>query len=103
MTNEEAIKDIKETIKPVVGGTSLEIAIKCIENQIKYKWILCDEKLPDKGMTVLLQTAGNQMTVAFLDKKSEWYVDSGDYFCTNLCAKPIAWMPLPEAYKEEVN
>lgn len=30
MTNEEAIKDIKENIKPFVGGKSLDMAIKAL-------------------------------------------------------------------------
>lgn len=72
-----------------------------VERQPKVgEWIPVSERLPDKGRTVLLQTEGNQMAVAFLNKKSEWYVDSGDYYCTDLSAKPIAWMPLPEPFRE---
>ena len=41
MTIEEAIKDIKENIKPVVGGKSLDIAIEALEKQnakkVRYK------------------------------------------------------------------
>jgi hypothetical protein len=33
MTNEEAIKDIKEYIKPIVGGESLSMAIDALERQ----------------------------------------------------------------------
>lgn len=62
-------------------------------------WIPVSERLPDSGRKVLLQTEGNQMTVAFLDKKLKWYADSGDHFCTDLCAKPIAWQPLPDPYE----
>lgn len=34
MTIEEAITDIKENIKPSVGGKSLEMAIEALEKQI---------------------------------------------------------------------
>lgn len=34
MTNEEALKDIKECIKPLVGGISLDVAIEALEKQI---------------------------------------------------------------------
>ena len=34
MTIQEAIKDIKECIKPVTGGTSLDMAIQALEKQI---------------------------------------------------------------------
>lgn len=37
MTEIEAIKDIKETILPCVGGKSLIVAIKALENQAKIK------------------------------------------------------------------
>ncbi len=33
MTIDEAIKDIKDNIKPVVGGKSLEMAIDALETQ----------------------------------------------------------------------
>ena len=34
MKIDEAIKDIKENIKPVVGGVSLDMAIEALEKQI---------------------------------------------------------------------
>lgn len=37
MTVQEAIMDIKENIKPVVGGKSLDIAIEALEKQIPKK------------------------------------------------------------------
>ena len=37
MTAQEAIKDIKETINPVVGGKSLDMAIEALEKQISKK------------------------------------------------------------------
>ena len=40
MTAQEAIKDIKENIKPVVGGKSLDMAIEALERQISIERIL---------------------------------------------------------------
>lgn len=100
MTIDEAIIDIKENIKPVVGGKSLDMAVKSLEMQKEYTWIACDEELP-KGRKVLLQTDENQMTVAFLDKKMNWYSDSGDGWCVDIDVKPVAWMPLPQTYREK--
>ena len=45
MTAQEAIKDIKENIKPVVGGKSLDLAIEALEKQISLERIL--ERLQD--------------------------------------------------------
>lgn len=39
MTEQEAIKDISENIKPYVGGKSLDIAIKALEEIQKYRSI----------------------------------------------------------------
>lgn len=43
MTIEEAIKDIKENIKPSVGGKSLDMAIEALEKQIPKKPIKLDD------------------------------------------------------------
>ena len=40
MTVQEAIKDIKENIKPVVGGKSLDLAIEALEKQISLERIV---------------------------------------------------------------
>lgn len=42
MTTEEAIKDIKENIKPCCGGISLDMAIEVLEKQIP-KVLVCIE------------------------------------------------------------
>lgn len=102
MTREEAIRYLERH-----GFIDDEVKDMCIEalgndTNVGSKWIPCSERLPSAGRKVLLQTKGNQMVVAFLDKKNKWYVDSGDYFCTDLCAESIAWRPLPEPYKEDM-
>ena len=43
MTVQEAIEDIRECVKPVVGGKSLEIAIECMEELEQYRAL--EEKL----------------------------------------------------------
>lgn len=40
MTNEEAIKDIKENIKPFVGGKSLDMAIEALKAIERIKQII---------------------------------------------------------------
>jgi hypothetical protein len=49
MTNKEAIEDIKNNILPVVGGKSLVMAIKALEEQSKGD---CEEKLSDEEQTI---------------------------------------------------
>lgn len=37
MTREEAIADIRDNIKPIVGGISLDMAIEALEQNVKLK------------------------------------------------------------------
>ena len=44
MTGDEAIKDIRENIKPIVGGKSLDMAIEALERK-RGKWIEINDGL----------------------------------------------------------
>ena len=92
MTREEAIVDIRDNIKPVVGGKSLDMAIKALEQ----KWIPVSERLPEIHnymQEYIVTIKGNFIRTAFFTEtngKSWWSIDD-----------VIAWMPLPEPYKAE--
>ena len=115
MTTDEAIKDIKDNIKPVVGGKSLDMAIEALERQ---RWIPVSEALPEEETDVLV-------TRTFLgckDGSHGWnnhippstYVEVAQYFngewtalsdeykiARNRHTNPAAWMPLPEPARLE--
>lgn len=65
------------------------------------QWIPVEERLPESRKSVLIYTSRNLMAVGFIDKRKNWYVEDGDWYCTDLTVEPIAWMPLPEPYKGE--
>lgn len=71
MTIDEAIKDIKDNIKPVVGGISLDMAIGALERQ---RWIPVSERLPECEQEVLICTKKK----VYVSKKTgmEWYEES---------------------------
>ena len=48
MTIDEAIKDIKDNIKPVVGGKSLDMAIEALEFRERYDYFW--EEVKSAGM-----------------------------------------------------
>jgi len=74
-----------------------------LEAQSVYQWIPVSKK-PKSGTDVLLQFEKN-MAVGFYSC-GDWNVNSGNGFYTGLTAsedQPIAWMPLPEKYSEDVD
>ena len=92
MTIDEAIKDIKDNIKPVVGGKSLDMAIEALERQ---RWIPVSEGLPGIGVRVIVELDDGYMTMAerYLSGKWDLWED----------AEVIAWKykPVPyECYQE---
>ena len=104
MTVDEAIKDIKDNIKPVVGGKSLDMAIEALEGS---KWVLCSERLPENGRQVLVYARSVHFALAKYDEmreadgtyKKQWVTfDAWKPFYT--IKNVIAWMELPEPYQE---
>ena len=64
------------------------------------KWIPCSERLPERDESVLAY----HRDVSFDYQYVSWIDDySGKWagFCGSLSDEVLAWMPLPEGYKEE--
>ena len=75
------------------------------------RWISVKDRLPETRDEVLVFLANGHITIAsyndhilpFFDKSIGWGVDPKRfvfYFCSD---DVIAWMPLPEPYKEDVE
>lgn len=67
-------------------------------------WIpVSSGKLPntEKPYKAVLLQLKNSMVAGYTNKAGQWFVDTGDGYCEELNEKPIAWMPLPEQYREE--
>lgn len=114
MTREEAIKELKEELKELVTWLvihrhdkeicepkerrkrAIEMAIIALEQR---RWIPCSERLPERDVNVLTY----HRDVAFDYQYVSWIDDySGKWagFIGNLSDEVLAWMPLPEDYKE---
>lgn len=71
-----------------------------VENEIVSKWIPCSERMPELDTPVLAQwrryySDENNIDILYLNGLGEWYADLG---MPN--GKIIAWMPLPEPYRQ---
>lgn len=108
MTNEKALSCI-ETIRFLQNhflsnhGVFTNRELEDIETVIKKlkqtRWIPCSERLPEKDVNVLTY----HRDVAFDYQYVSWIDDySGKWagFIGNLSDEVLAWMPLPEDYKE---
>lgn len=106
MTREEAIADIRDNIKPVVGGKSLDMAIKALEQT---RWIPVSERLPEKATRVLTSWVYVPTGAKYIEVAERWgddddytfYGDTDEYKMNRKDHKVIAWMPLPQPYKSE--
>lgn len=112
MSDKHKIYDyIKRTINPYgrpFEGTAYELGLKImdyIENMDDEKengWIPVSERLPEKNKDVITTVKysgfmgmyGRWLKTAFIDGYGEW---NGE--CIG--GEVIAWMPLPEPYKED--
>lgn len=70
------------------------------ESNPKSEWTPCSERLPKDKRDVLIQFGWN-MAVGCIDC-GDWRINSGNDCCTDVIeyeGMPVAWMPLPPAYK----
>lgn len=64
--------------------------------KMPYEWIPVSERLPKQQQPVLIQDVG-QITIGYLNEENRWrnLTNLDDYL-----KGVVAWMPLPEPYKE---
>ena len=63
----------------------------------KPEWIPCSEKLPEPYEDVLISTSQNRIQLGWIDEDDEWIITSLHIDNDEV----LAWMPIPEPYKEE--
>ena len=89
-------KEIDETLKGILADINEQPTVN--------EWIPCSERLPENSENVLVQIDNLtiiEQYIAYFDKKKEvWFTQ--DYTYQFGCGGHgvIAWMPLPEPYKE---
>ena len=75
--------------------------IEQLENELeKYKWIPTNERLPEDDVAVLISIEWGGISLAYrIDGCWRWDYESfeSEFFSDN---EVLAWMPIPEPYKE---
>ena len=104
MTTKEAQIALANLKRYISGGgavdrgtnRAIDMAIKALEKPEPH-WIPVTERLPDVGCEVLVEMDDKvTISVGYIDPCGWWFVD----FSTEERDDVIAWMPLPEPYKE---
>ena len=80
------------------GSTALSETVRAIKAlPSAQQWIPVSERLPKVGQTVICQCRADILKLLKLDSGGDWYQDAEHAYMNGFV---IAWMPLPEAYKE---
>lgn len=111
MTKEEAMKNIQEILDEATeeedsvcyvtsnDAEALQMGIEALKAQ---EWIPCSERLPKIYIPVILSGKHNEV-IGYRRNDSDWMAFTGDGWETDIEHPEdfIAWMPLPESYKED--
>lgn len=95
------ILEILEGAKDENGCVPMALVRQAFK-KLERQWIPCSKRLPKVNTEVLVQFEKN-MAVGFYHL-GWWHVNTGNGFYTSILTsedQPIAWMPLPEPYREE--
>ena len=99
MTREQAIKQLNIWAMSgyAVPVVAIQMAIEALSAVAE--WIPCNERLPEESGTYLTTTAKGSVCT------DHFYANSNDicgrHWSYHRRREPIAWMPLPPAYREE--
>ena len=118
----QRLKAIHEAEKQIYGPASWDFTARCIQAvedaptiEPGPKWIPCSEKLPDrfgKVLVTFIPAAGTLWTRVIIAhyfdlmgiaKPCFWIGNVGKNDFANITGQVVAWMPLPEPYKEDCD
>lgn len=110
----EEMEKLKQEVNmpvDIVWNNLLKVCIDTVKEQPKVgEWIPCSERLPEEDeMSDYYDTVnvtlddGRVVNGCYRNRDEKWWVDDedGEKYSTNATGHVIAWMPLPNPYKEE--
>ena len=101
MTKKEAIDLLDNLIGMIEDnhGSDYDSAIRMAIDALEPKWIPVSERLPDVGQKVLASTNKTCFTQVF--KGTSGASNSSWWWEKKTIKHIVAWMPLPDPYKED--
>ena len=104
-TEDSALESLREFADKFRQGM-----IELVQKQPKVgEWIPCSERLPKDNKeseyyesVIVTLDNGRVADGCYRNADKEWWVDApdGEHYSENMTGHVIAWMPLPEPYKE---
>ncbi len=101
------LKGVIEMQKNTIG----KAVAKVKKLSAQTRWIPCSERMPEIGKDVLTTYIDGEMKRCYVredawfpnddSEKSGWINEESDYRYNGLSMEVIAWMPMPEPYKED--
>lgn len=98
MTNAEAIETLRANYPDACFEQLREAVDKAIKALEEPKWIPCSERLPVENQICIVTDETMRNTYEYRFSKETYDATQG---WTYLRRRIIAWMPLPEPYREE--
>lgn len=99
ISRQDAINAIENTDCELSADAWDELTNAIMQLPSAQRWIPCSERLPDINSDVLATLECGDLTYAWRFDDNYWCICEGDSTATT--SEILAWMPLPEAYREE--
>jgi hypothetical protein len=91
-------------VMDVIDYENCEKMISLLESseQTVQQWISCDERLPEDEEEVIVSVRDDSGDNTFDYSSCGWYACAGDFWVVDNEAneRVVAWMPLPEPWKD---
>lgn len=88
-----------------VGNRALDKLRQLPSAQLEQRWIQCSERLPNSQTEVIVSCRDDSADTIYRYTASGWITTNGEYWIVDNEINPyvVAWMPLPEPWRGEVN
>ena len=93
------VDDVLNVNKDICGIIKSQPNVAVTDTNVGCKWITCSERMPEENTEVLIARKKNkhEINIGYRIKVGGWYDQCYNRFVDDV----LAWMPLPEPYRED--